>query len=194
MDAVTGPSILGPTSAAPRKSLGQHFLVDQGALRRVLAAADIRASDVVVEVGPGTGLLTKLLAETGAKVTAVELDNHLAASLKIELSGFPNVAVIHDDAREWDSSVVGAPYKVVANLPYYAATPIVRRFLESPQPPSLMVVTVQREVAQSYGCLSRQNEAVVGGRATIWKAAHRGLHKPRILPTGPKGHFGHCQD
>ena len=108
MDAMTGPSILEPTSAAPRKSLGQHFLVDQGALRRVLAAADIRASDVVVEVGPGTGLLTKLLAETGARVTAVELDNHLAASLKIELSGFPNISVIHADAREWDSSVVGA--------------------------------------------------------------------------------------
>ena len=118
-------------------------------MRRVLAAADIRASDVVVEVGPGTGLLTKLLAETGARVTAVELDNHLAASLKIELSGFPNVAVI-----PWRRPRVGLirgrrPYKVVANLPYYAATPIVRRFLESPQPPSLIAVTVQREVAQS---------------------------------------------
>ena len=140
---------LGSSPAVPRKSLGQHFLVDQGALRRVVAAADVRPTDTVVEVGPGTGLLTKLLAETGARVVALELDNNLAARLQQDLGGLPNVSIVHGDAREWDSSAVGAPYKVVANLPYYAATPIVRRFLESPWPPSLMVVTVQREVAQS---------------------------------------------
>ena len=144
----TSPT-LGSSSAAPKKSLGQHFLVDQGALRRVVAAADVRPSDTVVEVGPGTGLLTRLLAETGARVIALELDNNLAARLQHDLGSLPNVSVIHGDAREWDPTVVGAPYKVVANLPYYAATPIVRRFLESPQPPSLMVVTVQKEVAQS---------------------------------------------
>ena len=138
-----------PASRAPRKSLGQHFLVDQGALRRVLAAGDVEPTDVVVEVGPGTGLLTKLLAETGARVVAVELDRHLAARLSHDLGGFPNVEIIHADAREWDPAELDAPYKVVANLPYYAATPIVRRFLESPRPPSVMVVTVQREVAQS---------------------------------------------
>ena len=73
------PPTLGSSPAVPRKSLGQHFLVDQGALRRVVAAADVRPSDTVVEVGPGTGLLTKLLAETGARVIALELDNNLAA-------------------------------------------------------------------------------------------------------------------
>ena len=138
-----------PVHRAPRKSLGQNFLVDQGALRRVLAAADVRPTDVVVEVGPGTGLLTKLLAETGARVIAVELDSHLAARLTHDLGSLPNVQIIHADAREWDADEVDAPYKVVANLPYYAATPIVRRFLESHRPPSVMAVTVQREVAQS---------------------------------------------
>ena len=146
---MTVSSTLDWSTPAPKKSLGQHFLVDQGALRRVVAAADVQPTDTVVEVGPGTGLLTRLLAETGARVVALELDKSLVDRLEHDLSGSPNVSVVHADARQWDPTDVGAPYKVVANLPYYAATPIVRRFLESPRPPSVMVVTVQREVAQS---------------------------------------------
>ncbi len=162
-----------PAHRAPRKSLGQNFLVDQGALRRVLAAADIRPTDVVVEVGPGTGLLTKLLAETGARVIAVELDNHLAARLSHDLGGLPNVEIVHADAREWDLAEVDAPYKVVANLPYYAATPIVRRFLESKRPPSLMVVTVQREVAQSM--------TAVPGKMKLLSVGVQLYGSPRIM-------------
>ena len=157
----------------PKKSLGQHFLVDQGALRRILSAADVRPSDVVVEVGPGTGLLTRLLADTGARVIALELDKSLVARLEHDLSRFPNVSVVHSDAREWDASAVGAPYKVVANLPYYAATPIVRRFLESTHPPSVMVVTVQREVAQSM--------AASPGRMRILSVGVQLYGTPRIV-------------
>lgn len=132
-----------------RKSLGQHFLVDRGALRRIADAAELDAGDVVVEVGPGTGLLTRLLAERAGRVVAVEMDESLVARLRHDLGELDNLEVVHGDAREWDSAAVGEPYKLVANLPYYAASPIVRRFLECVRPPRLMVVTVQREVGQS---------------------------------------------
>jgi 16S rRNA (adenine1518-N6/adenine1519-N6)-dimethyltransferase len=143
------PAEPGRHHVFPRKSLGQHFLVDQGALRRVIAAADVQPTDLVVEIGPGTGLLTRLLAEKAERVIAVEMDEALVARLRDDLGGFQNLSIVHGDAREWDPATVGEPYKVVANLPYYAATPIVRRFLECSLPPSVMAVTVQREVAQS---------------------------------------------
>ncbi|MBI2856267.1 MAG: ribosomal RNA small subunit methyltransferase A [Chloroflexi bacterium] len=170
---MTSQSSLHASHVSPSKALGQHFLVDQGALRRVLAAADVTAGDVAVEVGPGTGLLTRLLAQTGARVLAVELDGNLVARLNEELGSFPNLTVVHADAREWDPTEVGVPYKVVANLPYYAATPIVRRFLECSAPPSLMVVTVQREVAQGM--------AAPPGRMRLISVAVQLYGRPRIV-------------
>ncbi len=146
---MTETSTLETSRISARKSLGQHFLVDRGALRRVVEAADIQPTDVVVEVGPGTGLLTRLLAERAARVIAVEMDQALTARLREDMGGFSNLTILHGDARDWDPATVGEPYKMVANLPYYAASPIVRRFLESSPAPRLMVVTVQREVALS---------------------------------------------
>ena len=133
----------------PRKRFGQHFLVDQGALRRVLTAADVQPTDLVVEIGPGTGLLTRLLAQRAARVIAVEMDEALVTRLKNDLDGFPNLSIVQGDAREWDPATVGEPYKVVANLPYYAANPIIRRFLETGPKPQSMVVMVQQEVANN---------------------------------------------
>jgi 16S rRNA (adenine1518-N6/adenine1519-N6)-dimethyltransferase len=158
-----------------RKSLGQHFLVDQGALRRVIAAADVQPTDVVVEVGPGTGLLTRLLVERAAKVIAVEMDEKLIARLRLkkELGLIPNLTIVHGDAREWDPAEVGEPYKLVANLPYYAATPIVRRFLECSLPPSIIAVTVQREVAKSM--------AAIPGKMRTLSIATQLYGKPRIM-------------
>ena len=163
----------GMAPVSPRKSLGQHFLVDQGALRRVLAAADVGPTDVVVEVGPGTGLLTRLLAQTAGRVIAVELDQALVARLTQDLDSFPNLTILHGDGREWDPAMAGEPYKVVANLPYFAAVPIIRRFLECPLPPSLMVVTVQREVAQSMAASS--------GKMRLLSVAIQLYGKPRIM-------------
>ena len=134
---------------SPRKALAQHFLVDQGALRRLLRASDVQPTDVVVEIGPGTGLLTKLLADRASRVIAVEIDELLVARLTRDMGHLRNLSIIQGDAREWDPSIVGEPYKVIANLPYYAATPIIRQFLECAVPPSIITVTVQREVAKS---------------------------------------------
>ena len=134
------------------KSLGQHFLVDRRVLGRILDAAELSADDLVVEVGPGKGVLTKALASRAGRVVAVELDPELAGSLSTAFRDDPDVNVVEADARDVaiDSLVdTGTPYKVVANLPYYAASPIVRRFLEESHSPGLMVFMVQREVARS---------------------------------------------
>jgi 16S rRNA (adenine1518-N6/adenine1519-N6)-dimethyltransferase len=139
----------------------------------VIAAADVQPTDVVVEVGPGTGLLTRLLAQSAARVVAVEMDEGLVNRLKTSLGEQHNLSVIQGDAREWDPATVGEPYKLVANLPYYAATPIIRRFLECSLPPTVMAITVQREVAQSM--------AATPGRMRILSVAVQLYGRPRIM-------------
>jgi 16S rRNA (adenine1518-N6/adenine1519-N6)-dimethyltransferase len=138
--------------ARARKALGQHFLADNSILDRIAAAAELTPEDVVAEVGPGLGALTRRLVQQAGWVAAIEMDAELAASLPARLGNPSNLTVVEADARSVDiASLVGEEtrYKVVANLPYYAANPIIRRFLESEPRPSLMVVMVQREVAQS---------------------------------------------
>ena len=144
-------SALTPRSG-PRKALGQHFLSDQRIVAQIVAAAELDSDDLVVEVGPGRGVLTRRLVQAAGRVIAIEKDTQLAASLPDRLSHPPNLVTVQDDARTVDiASLVGAgvAYKVVANLPYYAANPILRRFLESEPKPTLAVVMLQREVAQS---------------------------------------------
>lgn len=136
----------------PRKALGQHFLVDGGILNRIVAAAELAPDDVVLEIGPGSGMLTRRLVRYAARVVAVEMDSRLSASLPQRLGHPSNLTSIEADARTVDiATLVGEnpSYKVVANLPYYAASPIVRRFLESELQPKLIVVMLQQEVAQS---------------------------------------------
>ena len=134
---------------APRKSLGQHFLTDRNILGAIADAADVGPHDTVIEVGPGRGSLTTVLAERARRVVAVELDGALARSLATDAS--PNVQVVEADARAADPvALLGecGPYKMLGNLPYYAAMPILRRFLESDCRPERAVVLVQREVAE----------------------------------------------
>lgn len=144
-----------------RKGLGQHFLVDEEALGRIVAAAELAAGDTVIEVGPGLGILTRELARKAESVIAIELDSNLASALKESLASYSNVTIINDDVLNIDPgaalSLVGeggaASYKVVANLPYYIASAVVRHFLEASPRPGLMVVTVQKEVAQQMAAL-----------------------------------------
>ncbi|MBI2870045.1 MAG: ribosomal RNA small subunit methyltransferase A [Chloroflexi bacterium] len=133
-----------------RKGLGQHFLVDGRVLHKIIAAAELSPADAVVEVGPGLGILTRRLALKAGRVTAVELDGSLAAILKAELSPLGNVSIVNDNILNIPpgSLAGGQPYKVVANLPYYITSPVLRHFLESPDRPAMMVVTVQKEVAR----------------------------------------------
>ena len=134
-----------------RKGLGQHFLIDAEVLRRVVAAAELKADDLVVEVGPGLGVLTKELAGKVGGVVAVELDDKLAALLNKTLSSSQNVTVINEDVLKIEPSSLskGRDYKVVANLPYYITSPVLRHFLEAETKPQTMVVMVQKEVAEA---------------------------------------------
>lgn len=137
------------TGRHPKKGLGQHFLTDRNILNAVADAGEIGAGDAVIEAGPGPGALTAVLAARAQEVIAVELDGALAD----ELAGRapPNVRVVAADARETrPQDLLGGcrPYKFAGNLPYYAAMPILRAFLESPCPPERAAVLLQREVAE----------------------------------------------
>jgi 16S rRNA (adenine1518-N6/adenine1519-N6)-dimethyltransferase len=138
----------------PKKGLGQNFLISEGALRRIVAAADLEPGDVVLEVGPGLGTLTRLLAQQAKRVIAVELDQRLVEILSQTLADFPNVEIVQGDILEMEPGGPGglsglAPnYKVVANLPYYITSAVLRYLLTAKVKPQLIVVTVQREVAQ----------------------------------------------
>ena len=119
---------------------------------RILAAAELTPQDLVLEIGPGRGVLTRGLVAQAAQVVAVEMDPQLADSLPARIGHPSNLTTVQGDARKIDiPSLLGVdkPYKLVANLPYYAANPIVRRFLETEPKPSLLVVMLQQEVAQA---------------------------------------------
>ena len=146
-----------------RKGLGQHFLIDEEVLKLITSAAELTPTDVIIEIGPGLGVLTRELARQGGWVVTIELDSKLAAILKQTLAPFNNVTIINEDILQIDPAtllqeqkakfppVIGSPfsYKVVANLPYYITSPVLRHFLEASLKPQIMVVMVQREVAEA---------------------------------------------
>ena len=133
-------------TVAPRKSLGQHFLVDENILRVIERLARLEPDDVVLEVGPGLGVLTRFLAERVAHVHAVEVDRRLEP----QLAAIPNTELHWGDAMRLDlGALQPAPHKLVANLPYNIATPLVVESLADEQL-ELWCVMVQREVADRF--------------------------------------------
>lgn len=147
------------------KKLGQNFLIKRGIVDEIVHAAELTPGEPVLEVGPGIGTLTQGLAQSGADVTAIELDRRLLAVLDTTLASYDNVRIIHGDVLKLDvpSIMNHKPFKVVANLPYYITTPIIMSLLESKLPIERLVVMVQKEVAlrmvakpgtKDYGALS----------------------------------------
>jgi 16S rRNA (adenine1518-N6/adenine1519-N6)-dimethyltransferase len=135
-------------SLRPRKSLGQNFLRDRSYLAKIVNAAELQPCDEVLEIGPGTGVLTATLAEQAAQVVAVELDDHLVQLLRVELSERQNLQVVHGDALEIDPrDYFSGAYKLIGNIPYYITGPILRRYLEMDARPEVLVLMVQKEVA-----------------------------------------------
>ncbi len=137
---------------APRKAAGQNFVVDPNTVRRIVAAADIDPGDTVLEIGPGLGSLTLGLAEVAARVVAVEIDAGMVVALREVLAGTAGeVAVVHADALACDlgALVDGGPVRLVANLPYNTATPLVMHALADPAVTDLFVM-VQREVGERW--------------------------------------------
>jgi 16S rRNA (adenine1518-N6/adenine1519-N6)-dimethyltransferase len=149
---MTNPKrLLDSYGIIPKKHLGQNFMHDPNALEKITRAAALTADDTVIEVGPGTGALTHWLADIVRRVIAVELDDRLIPLLQHQLDVYDNVMLVHADILDVDLDLHLRPeeaYCVVANLPYYLTSAILRYFLERPRKPTRMVVMVQQEVAQ----------------------------------------------
>lgn len=160
---------------SPRKALGQHFLVSKGVVAMIMKAAEIAPEETVVEVGPGLGILTRELVQQAERVIAVEMDVGLASALEEGLADAGNLQVVQADARDVDVAALtdGTSYKLVANLPYYVASPILRHFLESSHPPTVAVVMVQREVAR--------NMVAQPGDMSLMSVGVQLFGKPRIV-------------
>lgn len=169
-----------------RKRLGQHFLVDTSALELIVSTAALQPDDLVVEVGPGLGVVTRELAKRAGAVVAIELDDNLAARLQDTLSPFRNVTVINNDVLQTRPEALlqghgASDYKVVANLPYYITAPVLRHFLEAPLRPRLMVIMVQREVAETI--------AARPGKMSLLAVSVQFFGKPSIVAAVPAQSF-----
>jgi 16S rRNA (adenine1518-N6/adenine1519-N6)-dimethyltransferase len=136
----------------PRKSLGQNFLKDKSIIKKIIESADLKADDFVIEVGPGEGILTEELAKKAGKILAIEIDKNLIKPLQKKFDNKKNIEIINGDILKINlPKLLGhqmSKYKVIANLPYYITSPIIRLFLETEIPPTEMILMVQKEVAE----------------------------------------------
>ena len=134
----------------PKKSLGQNFLVEPEGLRKVIEAAGIKSDDQVLEIGAGLGSLTVLLAQLSRSVVAVEIDREIIPALQQVLEKYPNVEIVQGDILQQNPESLGleAGYLVVANIPYYISSAILRHLLTTKKKPARMILTVQKEVAE----------------------------------------------
>jgi 16S rRNA (adenine1518-N6/adenine1519-N6)-dimethyltransferase len=186
-------SLLKKYDLAPRKSLGQNFLADRHHLAKIVEAGGLTKADLVVEVGPGPGLLTQQLAERAGQVIAVELDEQMVRLLNAEYGHLANLTVIQADILKTNLrhliatyAAGGAmpgeqPYKVVANLPYYITSAVIRHLLESHPPPQRVVITIQKEVAERI---------VAGpGQMSLLAVSVQFYGEPRLVHRIPAGAF-----
>jgi 16S rRNA (adenine1518-N6/adenine1519-N6)-dimethyltransferase len=167
----------------PHKGLGQNFLQDPLALEKIVSAAEIHPTDTVLEIGPGLGSLTRYLAASARDVVAVELDQHLLPPLKAILASYSNVRLIHGDILALAPAEVvnKQDYIVVANIPYYITSAVIRHLLESSTKPRRIVLTVQKEVAKRI-CEKPGDMSLLALSVQVYG-------KPRIVAHIPAGAF-----
>src|SRR3989344_4126877 len=133
----------------PQPSKGQNFLFSSEVIEKIVNAAEIKNTDIILEVGPGLGILTEGLVATGAKVLSVELDKKLFEFLKVKFNGVKNLKLVQDDVLNFQPVTYGlSAYKIVANLPYNITSIFLRQFLTTKPKPATMTILVQKEVAQ----------------------------------------------
>ncbi|MCK5139820.1 MAG: ribosomal RNA small subunit methyltransferase A [Thermodesulfovibrionia bacterium] len=146
-----------------KRRFGQHFLFDQQIISKIIACSMVTTNDTVIEIGPGPGTMTRLLAEQVKTVIAIEIDRKLIKKLKESVSMRPNIVIINADALRFPYETVKGKFKVVANIPYYITTPLLFRLLEFKKKIPSMTLLLQKEVAQritaspgskDYGVLS----------------------------------------
>lgn len=169
-----------------KKSLGQHFLSNKNILTNMINAANVGKKDIVLEVGPGEGSLTEILAKHAKKVVAVEKDSDLIPFLHDKFKKYNNLNIIHGDILTINPSLgdrVAKSYKVVANIPYYITARFLRKFLEAKNKPSVMVLMVQKEVAERIVAKNKKNSLLslsvnAYGKTEILRIVPRGAFSP----------------
>lgn len=176
-------ALLRAHGLSPKKSLGQNFLSDPNVLERIVQAAEISPESSVLEVGPGLGSLTRYLAQAARLVVAVELDALFIPILKDVLREMPNVEVVHGDILKLDpAQLMGEDrYLVVANIPYYITSNLIRHLLASPLKPRRMVLTIQQEVAERI--------TAEPGDMSLLALSVQVYGKPKIVAHIPAGAF-----
>ncbi len=162
-----------------RKSLGQHFLVDRPSLEAVMGAAKLTKNDTVLEIGPGLGVMTTPLAKMVKRVVAVETDRVLAELLAHDAP--PNLDVVHEDIMRFNLSSLPSEYKVVANIPYYLTSSIIRVLLEADNQPRCLVLLVQKEVAERI--------VAKPGQMSILALSVQYYGRPEVLQTVDRHRF-----
>jgi 16S rRNA (adenine1518-N6/adenine1519-N6)-dimethyltransferase len=175
-------ALLRSHQLSPKKSLGQNFLIDPVALKRVIEAAGIEPGQDVLEIGPGLGSLTRYLAQAARKVVAVEIDQNLFPILQEVLAPYPNITLVHNDILKVAPGEWLTPgYQVIANIPYYITSAVIRHLLETACRPSRLALTVQREVAERI-CAS-------AGDLNLLALSVQVYGSPRITARIPAGSF-----
>ena len=174
--------LLAAHGLAPRRDLGQNFVGDPNTVRRIARLAEVGSGSRVLEIGPGLGSLTLALAETGADVTAVEVDRGIVPVLREVVAGHPNVTVVEGDATSLDwPAVLGEhdDWVLVANLPYNVATPLVCDVLDGVPQVARMLVMVQKEVAERFCAVPRTPAyGAVTVKVAYWATARIAGHVP----------------
>lgn len=166
-----------------KKHLGQHWLHDRFVLDHIADEADVRAGDVVLEIGPGLGTLTSILLKRAEQVIAVEFDAELARKLPGQFPG-KNLEVVHSDILAYDTSMLPAGYKVVANVPYYITSKIIQKFMTATHRPSVVTLLIQKEVAERVA--ARPGDmSLLAVSAQLYADVHLGDVVPAALFTPP---------
>jgi len=168
----------------PQRDKGQNFLINQEVIEKIIAAAGILPEDIILEVGPGLGILTEALIKKAKKVLSIELDKNLFDFLKIKFKGAGNLELINQDILKWrttNSNAFDLNYKIVANLPYNITSIFLREFLSKDPKPSAMILLLQKEVAERICCQA--------GKMSLLAVSVQLYGSPEIIDLVPNSDF-----
>jgi 16S rRNA (adenine1518-N6/adenine1519-N6)-dimethyltransferase len=164
-------------SDLPKKQLGQHWLKDQTILNAISDQADLSSKDTVLEIGPGQGTLTKVLLRKSGKVVAVEYDTDLLPSLNILAKKEPGLRVVQADIRSFDLGSLPENYKIVANIPYYLTSNLIRKLIDTNHKPDLAVILMQKEVAERIAS-KKSKMSLISVLASVYYDINLGVEVP----------------
>ena len=167
-----------------KKQLGQHWLKDESVLQAIVDAGEVRPDDFVLEIGPGMGTLTRKLVETGAEILALEFDKDLITGLRALAANCKKLAISVGDVRTFDLTQLPHGYKVIANIPYYLTSHLIRSLSESANPPSLAVLLIQKEVAERL-CAGQGSMSILAVTAQFYFDCELDIEVPAHFFTPP---------